>query len=183
MKKNYSKNKEGFTLVETLVAVSILSLAMVGAMVLLGQGISDTGYAKKKAIASFLAQEGIESIRNMRDTHILYSDITSENWNGFRSEIAPCNAGSPCGFDNSLPVTDNSYVFNCTSHSSACNLFLDSNGGYTTSIAGQPSGFARAIWFITNNNDEVEVFTRVSWNQGSGTYNITLSETLFNWVE
>ncbi|MEJ0001975.1 MAG: prepilin-type N-terminal cleavage/methylation domain-containing protein [bacterium] len=63
----------GFTLVETLVAISIFTLSVLIMLSVLSKGISDTAYAKKKLIASYLAQEGIEYMRNMRDTYMLYS--------------------------------------------------------------------------------------------------------------
>jgi hypothetical protein len=37
-------------------------------MSVLSSGLSDTNNAKKKMVATFLAQEGIEYMRNIRDT-------------------------------------------------------------------------------------------------------------------
>src|SRR3989344_4652981 len=73
----YRKSKlsgSGFTLVEMLVAISIFTVALVGIMFILGSGIADTNYAKRKMVATYLAQEGIEYIRNMRDSYTLYPD-------------------------------------------------------------------------------------------------------------
>lgn len=76
----------GFTLVETLVAISIFSLSILGLLTVLSQGIADTGYAKKKMMAAYLAQEGIEYMRNKRDTYVLYDLAGTQNgWNTFKS--------------------------------------------------------------------------------------------------
>lgn len=89
-------DKKGFTLVETLVAVSIFSVSVLGLVTVLSEGIADTGYAKQKLAASYLAQEGIECIRNLRDNYVLYPNPPSQNWNGFRTMNADNFNNIPC---------------------------------------------------------------------------------------
>ena len=97
--KIYSKQKnKGFTLVETLVAISIFTMSILGLLSILASGISDTGYAKKKVVAGYLAQEGIEHARNIRDTHVLY-DVSS-GWNNFKSDSSVINYPSPSDYSN-----------------------------------------------------------------------------------
>jgi prepilin-type N-terminal cleavage/methylation domain-containing protein len=62
------KNK-GFTLVETLVAISILSLAITGPLVIAQKGIGSAVYARDEITAFYLAQEAVEYARNVRDTN------------------------------------------------------------------------------------------------------------------
>src|SRR3989344_5252969 len=83
MKKLFKQKNKAFTLVETLVAISIFTVSLLGIMSVLASGISSTNYAKQKMIASYLAQEGIEYVRNIRDTNVLYS--VNGGWNGFRN--------------------------------------------------------------------------------------------------
>src|SRR3989344_8568930 len=85
--KKYDKLSGGFTLVEMLVAVSILSISVVTLLNVLGSGIRDTGFAKERLTAGYLAQEGIEYIRNMRDTYVLYSASPQSGWEGFNTQI------------------------------------------------------------------------------------------------
>ncbi len=188
MKSFFKKNNKftaGFTLVETLIAISIFSMSLVALMSILGGGISDTNYAKQKIIASYLAQEGIEYIRNMRDTAVLYS--ANGNWNSFRTQLTSCNQGDnkECGFDNSVLSTNSNFIFKCPGDQ--CKLYID-NGKYHTydiSSANTDSGFVRKIWMDTTGlgQDEVKTYSKVEWTQGSGTYSIIFSENLFNWVE
>ncbi len=84
MRNTYKLNK-GFTLVEMLVAVSIFSISILAVMSVLASGISSTNYAKRKIAATYLAQEGIECIRNTRDSYVLYPNPPSQSWNGFRT--------------------------------------------------------------------------------------------------
>lgn len=177
----------GFTLVETLVAISIFSVSILGLMTFLSDGISTTGYAKKKIISVYLAQEGIESVRNMRDSFI-FSESPSRTWTTFRARLGACNNNiepvnsNKCGFNNSLEVFDADYIFNCSSNPNDCKLYLN-NGNYNTESLGVDSGFTRTIGIYTINQDEIKVFSTVSWTQNSIPYNITLTENLFNWTE
>ena len=173
----------GFTLVETLIAISIFSVSIVALMSFLSQNISNAGYAKKKIIATYLAQEGIESVRNMRDSYIFYSDTTSNDWNKFKVKLNPCNLGNECGFNNSVYTDNPNFIFKCSSNPNGCKLYLN-DGNYNTNSVGNDSGYSRKIRMDTISADEVKVFSTVSWSQPGGLpYTITLSESLFNWVE
>ena len=54
--------------------------------------------------------------------------------------------------------------------------------GYDTDSSGDDSGFVRKIWAdeITP-NEEIKIFSKVEWTQGSGTKSVTFSENLYNW--
>lgn len=147
------QRSRGFTLVETLIAISIFSVSIVAMMSILGRGISDVNYAKKKMTASYLAQEGIEYIRNMRDNYIFF-DQPGKNWNSFKAQLSSCNQDNNCNLNIFEGTPPEDYV-----------------------------GFNRGIWAETISNNEVKIYSKVSWTQGSGPINITLTENLFNWVE
>ena len=70
-------NIKGFTLVETLVAISILMIAIVGPMTIAQNGLSSSIYAREQFIAQFLAQDALEYVRNVRDnnTNLSYGKI------------------------------------------------------------------------------------------------------------
>jgi len=190
------KNKrKGFTLVETLIAISIFSVSLVVLMSVLGSGINNTTYAKNKMIASYLAQEGIEYMRNMRDTYVLYTDYSasSQDWDSFKSALSASSCGtSGCDVDvnisNAMPpkfgVYDYQTLISSCSTLDSCSLYLDNDGNYNTKHIGINSGFTRIITVtLTSNTDEIKITSDVSWNQGSGKYHVILSEDLFNWVE
>ncbi len=106
------KKIEGFTLLETLVAVSIFSVALIGIMSVLGSGISNTNYVKQKMIATYLAQEGVEYVRNMRDTEVLYGVGTvAERWDRFKNNSNIGNTvptPSDSGFTRIVSTTEES---------------------------------------------------------------------------
>lgn len=170
----------GFTLVETLVSISIFTVSLLGLMSVLASGISNTNYAKNKTTASYLAQEGIEYVRNMRDSYVLR--LGSSGWNQFRSNFDSCNSGSECGFNNSVSMDSNSFIEKCN-QLNGCALYIN-NGGYSSNGGGVNSGFVRKIYRDQSiGGDEVKIFIKVEWTQGSGNYSVIFSENLFNWIE
>lgn len=64
-------SSKGFTLIEALVAISIFTMSLLGIMSILANNITNIEYAKQKMTATYLAQEGIEYVRNLRDTDAL----------------------------------------------------------------------------------------------------------------
>jgi Tfp pilus assembly protein PilV len=153
MKFPPKKQNSGFTLVETLIALLIFTMSMLALMSVLGSGISDTGYAKQKMAAGYLAQEGIECVRNMRDTSVLYNaGGAQDGWNEFKDVFS-----SIITSDNDIcPITNPDFA------------------SFSRVISADTASFGA---------DEIKVFSTVSWEQGSGTYNIVFSENLYNWVE
>jgi prepilin-type N-terminal cleavage/methylation domain-containing protein len=183
---------DGFTLVETMVAVSLFSLAVVALLVSLGAGISDTGYAKRKMSAEYLAQEGVEYLRNVRDTFMLYGDAQT-GWVSFNGKLsaASCHTAAGCYFGDLSPgnFTDLSFQITslpltaCSSESGCPMLLYNSATGKFNYASGDESGFIRRIQSEVISDDETRIFSTVFWAQGSGTYSVTFSANLFNWIE
>lgn len=65
---------KGFTLIETLVAITILLVGVIGPLTLAARGISDGLYAQNELTATLLAQEAIEVIINRRNSNTLDSE-------------------------------------------------------------------------------------------------------------
>ncbi|MEI6281068.1 MAG: prepilin-type N-terminal cleavage/methylation domain-containing protein [bacterium] len=193
--EKFNKKKHaGFTLIETLVAVSIFSLSILALLVVLTQGIANNNYAKKKIIAGYLAQEGIEYIRNMRDTFVLYPDNadTPTGWVDFKAYLvaASCDIGAGCYYNADTlfsiappkPIAKTPFypcVVSCPNI-----MYKDDSGeyGYSIGSLSADSGYSRKIEVRIIGENEVEIFSTVSWAQGSGTYSMTFSEDLFNWI-
>ncbi len=182
--KQNTKNgrKSGFTLVETLVAISIFSLSILSVMAFMSQSPVDTRYAENKMRAAYLAQEGIEYLRNIRDNYMLFTSSSSLTWSNFVSKVSSCAVGSECGVNVSLPPTDPNSVFLCSSDPNQCKLYVD-GGNYNNGAIGVDSGLVRKISVQSINQNEMEIFSTVSFNISGKSYSVTFSEVLFNWAE
>ena len=73
----------GFTLIEALVAISILLVGIISAFSLVTKSLVTAPVIQDRLVASFLAQEGIENVRHTRDSNFLKILKTgSGNWLG-----------------------------------------------------------------------------------------------------
>jgi prepilin-type N-terminal cleavage/methylation domain-containing protein len=84
MKSKNKHNKKGFTLIETLVAISILMISITGPMVFAAQGLQASMYARDQITAFYLAQDAVETVRNIRDNYALWlqGGIPTDHWIG-----------------------------------------------------------------------------------------------------
>ena len=66
-----SSSRKGFTLVEALVAISILLVGILSAFSLVAKSLASAPVIRDRLVASFLAQEKLEEIRQIRDSNFL----------------------------------------------------------------------------------------------------------------
>ncbi len=171
------QGKRGFTLVETLVAVSILSLSIAATFTAVQGGIQSSTISKDQVTAFYLAQEGMEFIRNIRDENALHSvDGSPTNWlAGFNSQCFD----TACTIDSPLKL-----VAACSGSFGSCPfLRQDSNTGlfgYTSTWT--PTNFKREIQFaqIVSHPDEVLVTINISWLTRGNTQSFKITESLLN---
>ena len=86
---------KGFTIVETLVAVTIFSFALTAIISVSAQGITNATRVKNRLTANYLAQEYIDYVRALRLSAVTQSGA---NWNtDFLDQItAPNVCGVVC---------------------------------------------------------------------------------------
>ncbi len=165
--------QRGFTFVETLVAITVLVMAVVGPMYLSSQGLRAARIARDQINANYLAQEGIEYIRYRRDNNVLAGSTwltglelckgdgcTIDIWT---DTIAPCTVGEEC------PI-----------------LMKENTGqyGYGDGSTDEwlQTKFTRWISVQeTSPEKEALVSVTISWQDGMLNRQHTLTETLQNW--
>lgn len=67
--KNMKKNRAAFTLVETIIAISVIGLVVTAAFQLTQSSLKIGANTMQKLTAFHLAEEGLEITRNMRDSN------------------------------------------------------------------------------------------------------------------
>jgi len=172
------KNKEeGFTMIETLVAISVLVVSIAAPMTLAAQSLASAFYARDQVTAFHLAQEAVEAIRVTRDGNVLRS-----------VQGTPTNllAGIPSieGDPFTVDTRDNSMEL-C---SGTCDP-LKNDGelyGYGLGAEWEDTRFTRTVRAlgIGDGINEIRVSVEVSWTTGSfQERSFTISENLYRWVE
>lgn len=185
----------GFTLVETMIAVTILTLAAAGPLFTASRALVASQTARSQLTASYLAQEGIEYARAMRDGAYLVayseggSSISTEAWNDFTegsgaNSIASCRTPVVCSLDPTLPMGygSNSALYQC-SGGSCTPLYLLDNGVYTqrSNLGGTQTQFTRTFQSIPVSETEEKIVSRVSWTFHGSSYSVTSIVHLTPW--
>ena len=97
MKTGLINKNKGFTLLEALVAISILMVAVVAPITIAQKGLSSSYYSKNQMIASYLAQDAIEYIKNIRDMNVI-------NENPWLDRLDLCLGVNICMIDTNANV-------------------------------------------------------------------------------
>lgn len=180
---NRNIKNNGFTLIETLVAVLILSTAIAGPLTIAAKALNVALVAKDQTIAYYLAQDAVEYVRFARDTNRLGGG----DWltgvgatNGVN--LTNCTGANGCSIDSSA-----STITACSS--AACtqgNLkYNSSTRFYSTTGAVLPT-FTRIIKLTTpagGGSIEKTLIVTVAWTDLAGVAHppITAQENLFDW--
>ena len=157
-------NKErGFTLVETLIALVLITISMGPVFALATSSINVASRIEHNLIASNLAQEGIEVIRNIRDT----------NWlNGV-------------AFDNNLPTGTWRVQWDTVGGglmAVSSNPVLKKNNGLYNYLTGTDTVFRRIMTISKPNSGELVLISSVTWIERGNINRVVSAEShLFDW--
>lgn len=191
----YTHKERGFTLIETLVAISVLTIAVVAPMTLTSQALSAAMYARDQITAFHLAQEAIEGVRSIRDANIL------SNAYGSQLDIL---SGIPIERDFVIDTRDDAAataIHECTTGTcpplKTDEIFYAYGPVGTTDIYGAAPGWqstnftrtVRASWVACpgeqscSDENEVRISVTVQWRTSAErTRSFTISQNLYRWV-
>lgn len=178
-------HKKGFTLVETLVAVTIFTVSLTALVAVTSRGVFDTNFSKNKITASYLAQEGIELVRNVRDSRSIQEQT-------FLQVIDGLCSGSDCQIEIE-PLDPYNGIYACgdageIDPDSGCSFLLyDTDSGfytYTVSPGVETSLFSRRISIepVAEGLGMI-VRSQVFWRQGESLRDAVYTEVLYDWID
>ena len=181
-------SRRGQTLVEALVALSILTVGFVGIVTLLTKSFQLNRTTSNDTQATYLAAEGIEVAKNIVDYDVYYGlrqSSTTNDWGcsfdlnvGQRADyalaydIAPTDCATPPMIQS--PTGDELYLI-----TDAADPDVDM---YTyNGFGNQPTDFTRDVWITAVSNNELDVQSTVTWTDGGQSNTITLEDHFYNW--
>ncbi len=157
----------GFTLMETLVGITLLASVVIGPVTFLTTGFTNIKTAEDRLTGLYLAQEGLEFVRAIRDYNVITGNI---NW----------RAGLTAN-TYKMDFDDPGLSFYVVSGGQPL-LYNDATGIYSYNN-GVESKFRRWIQ-ITNGAtpDDFLATVFVEWKGGSVTKTIQLSIRFYKWL-
>ncbi len=184
----YFQRKKAFSLIETLIAIAVLMIAVAGPLTIANRALNAALYSRNQATASYLAQETMEIMKNIRDNTVRTTEPTDpENlawW--LPTDLLQCIT-SYCDIYYTQNIDQFQSNTNCGND--LCQLYLSENGGYTSDETnGSASNFKRGfkITRVDDNPDSsdetFQLEVKVSWYDGVIPNEILLRSVLVGYV-
>jgi len=166
--KNYFECKEnGQIMVEALIAITIATVGLLGIFTLVSRSLSLNRVVADQYIASNLAAEGIELVKNLIDYNVR---------NGL-----PFNNGS-CLSEGNHNIGYNDLIGSSCAYDSSRFLLFNSLTRFYGYDAGAATPYKRTVTISWPQSDEIMAQSLVVWTtRGGGEFEVKLEDHFFNW--
>lgn len=178
--KKEDQKQAGFSLLEVMIAIGILSLLMLSSTMLIQQSQITTLQMKNRTMATFYAQECLELTRNVRDAA----------WN----QRVPWDCAFFPFYGTETGIAVDHSALNqsvCDAGGCTCETRLGSRLEYGAIDLG--NGFERRLTFDpepilppgarAGEAESVTIHCEVAWRERGQKQVLTLSQTLTNWIK
>lgn len=183
-------SQSGFSLVETLVSITILLIVITGPLAISSSAAKSSSFSSEQVTAFFLAQEGVELAEKARDDFFVknasstvpgydatpWANFTRTSGAGLYKNCYinkfPLDSAVGCDFTIAGDKIGTLNLVNCNTLAN-CALYLDTTTNNLRSRYGHNSSnttitpFTRVITFELINPNEVKVISRVTWRTGA----------------
>lgn len=150
---------------ELIIAIAVITTALLALVALLAFSVSGIKLGENKLIATNLAQEGIEIVRNIRDSNWLSYKRTAENWTDGLGQGQWRVQYDQLGL---LPY-------------GAQNLKINSNGFYQYD-SGANTPFYRKITIAQPEDNQIKVTSEITWQEKGRNQVIRVESKFYNWL-
>jgi type II secretory pathway pseudopilin PulG len=190
-----SSSRKGQTIIEAMVALSILMIGLMGVLTLLSRSFLLARVASDQAKATYLASEGIEIAKSLID-HDVYFGVTAgsggetSGWSGSLSgSCFNFSTGGTNYYDLDFqtygcpqPVgSDPDPLYFYTDPSTGAGMYYDSaDANYLTGAT--LTNFSRVVKVSRPSDNEIDVQSMVTWSTGTViNQSLTLEDHFYNW--
>lgn len=154
----------GQVLVEALVAVSILTVGLLGILTLFARSLSLNRVISDNYTATYLAAEGIEVVKNLIDVNRIQGRAWNANFSDGDFEVEYSTSA--------LPLSSNQDRF----------LRYDPSTHHYSYSGSTQTNFRRSVSIALVGSEELKVNSTVDWTtRGGGSFTINLEDHFYNW--
>lgn len=132
------QSRRGFSMLEMLIAGFILSVGLIGTLQLVAKSMSNSTDARNHVIASSLAQEGLELVRNIRDNSTSLVTEPPGSFFNFPNENVET-------VDNCKVQKSSTSILSSECGANDKKLYIDGNGFYVHTVSANTTKFQRKI--------------------------------------
>lgn len=143
-----------------IITIFIVSVGLMGILGLVNTSLKGASLSKMRLIASGLAQEGVEIVKNMRKSNLEWDDWYSNVVNGdYRIQY---NSAALMSFSETP-------------------LKLDTTSGLYQYGSGNDTTFYRKVTLTKISDNEVKIVVEIKWLLKRGQHTLTVEDRLWNW--
>ncbi len=169
---NPQADRAGFTLLEVLIAAGILAVTLTSTFALNSTVVKNTVFLADDLVATNLASEGLEIVRQIRDSRLIDCNPATK-WNSWLQSGGQASSGT-YGLKSQV-------VNNPCASGKINNSYLEPNSAETITVEGL--AFTRKIELDLVSPSKVQVTSRVSWRFDNRDRQKSLSTVLADWKE
>jgi len=174
---NLKKKQKAFTLVEVLIAISILVVGILSGFILIAKVLYNTAVIQDRLTASFLAQEGIELVRQVRDSNFL------KIMNGESVEWKDRLADGSYTIESKVESGQSVTLVSKDPGKSPNFLYDEDDTRIYNYATGEETTFNREIIITTINDHAIRVQSIMKWTTKRIDFTLTVEDHLFNWLK
>ena len=170
------KRQKAFTLIEVLIAITILIIGILSGFILVTRALYNVAVIKDRLTASFLAQEGIELTRQIRDSNFLR--MLGEESAGWRDGLED----GAYIIESRVDSEESIKLVSIAEDENRFFLYNDTLKIYNYSD-GEPTNFNRKIKITTISDDEIRIESIMQWKTKRIDFNLIVEDHLYNWMK
>ncbi|MDD5145536.1 MAG: prepilin-type N-terminal cleavage/methylation domain-containing protein [Candidatus Pacebacteria bacterium] len=177
------KSKRGFSLLEVIISVFIVAVGIVGITNIIPQIITTTKINTSRLTAAYLAQEGIEIVRAVRDGNFLEKINNTNPLNTWDEGLTNCSAG--CEADYACAnVSDPDPLSQPQCFRPYSENYLNIDGNFYSYSSGIPTKFARKITITQEGTGDIlKVLVDVFWQEKGVDKRFSAEEKIYKWIQ
>lgn len=149
-----TKKHKGFSFIEVMLSVFLISVGLISVMGLVSASLRNSIDSRDQTVASLLAEEGVEVMRNIRDNNCLEKCGYGTSFNNIPVNNTNCIVDSGT---TSMSASD------CDKSLADETLYYSSAGLYNKGKFGTSTKFKRRIDINSPSSGEIVVTSMVSW--------------------